>query len=358
MNNYIKEYLSPLGTIYLTSNGEYLTGLWFKDSKDTLKHHGNFKKKDLPIFRETIKWLDIYFSGNIPNFTPKYKIDNLTPFRKLVIDIMNKIPYGEVITYNDIAKEIAKKRKITKMSAQAVGGAVGWNPICIIIPCHRVVGANGNLTGYGGGIQNKIKLLKIEKNDMSKFSLPKINSLMTRCPWCNLNNPKYIEYHDKEWGRANFDDKYLFEMLILESFQAGLSWECVLNKRESFKEAYDNFNIDKVCSYDKNKIKELSENKNIIRNKLKIKASINNAKIFKSIQKEYGSFYNYLKTFTNGQTIYEQDKTKSSLSDSISNDLIKRGMKFVGTTIIYSYLQAIGVIYSHTKSCFMYKENQ
>lgn len=180
---------------------------------------------------------------------------------------------------------------------------------------------------------------------------------MKRCKWCNLNNSIYIEYHDKEWGVMNINDNYLLEMLILESFQAGLSWECVLNKRKSFRLAYDNFNIDKICNYTENKIKELSENKDIIRNKLKIKASINNAKIFKSIQKEFGSFSNYLKTFTKDNIIYETDKTTNFLSDAISKDLIKRGMKFVGSTIIYSYLQAIGVIYSHEKECFLYKSN-
>jgi DNA-3-methyladenine glycosylase I len=180
---------------------------------------------------------------------------------------------------------------------------------------------------------------------------------MKRCKWCNLNNPIYIEYHDKEWGVMNINDNYLLEMLILESFQAGLSWECVLNKRESFRQAYDNFNIDKICNYTENKIKELSENKDIIRNKLKIKASINNTKIFKSIQKEFGSFSNYLKTFTKDNIIYETDKTTNFLSDDISKDLIKRGMKFVGSTIIYSYLQAIGIIYSHEKECFLYKSN-
>ncbi len=180
---------------------------------------------------------------------------------------------------------------------------------------------------------------------------------MKRCKWCNLNNPIYIEYHDKEWGVMNINDNYLLEMLILESFQAGLSWECVLNKRESFRLAYDNFNIDKICNYTENKIKELSENKDIIRNKLKIKASINNTKIFKSIQKEFGSFSNYLKTFTKDNIIYETDKTTNFLSDDISKDLIKRGMKFVGSTIIYSYLQAIGIIYSHEKECFLYKNN-
>lgn len=178
-----------------------------------------------------------------------------------------------------------------------------------------------------------------------------------RCRWCNLKNPTYITYHDEEWCKPNFDDKYLFEMLILESFQAGLSWECVLNKREDFIKAYDDFDIDKICNYDNNKIEKLLLNEKIIRNKLKINTSIKNAKIFKDIQKEYGTFYNYLKTFTKGKIVYEIDKTTSELSDSISKDLQKRGMKFVGSTIIYSYLQAIGVIYSHDKDCFLYKRD-
>lgn len=181
---------------------------------------------------------------------------------------------------------------------------------------------------------------------------------MRRCIWCNLDNKLYIDYHDKEWGVRNFSDEYLFEMLILESFQAGLSWECVLNKREAFRRAYDNFSLDKVCNYDDNKMKELLSNKEIIRNKLKIKASINNAKIFKKIILEMGSFYNYLKMFTDDKTFYETGLTSSELSDKISNDLKRRGMKFVGTTIIYSYLQAIGIIYAHEKECFMYKNGR
>lgn len=179
---------------------------------------------------------------------------------------------------------------------------------------------------------------------------------MNRCFWCNLKNPKYVEYHDKEWGVPNFDEKYLYEMLILESFQAGLSWECVLNKRDNFKNAFDNFDIDKICNYNEEKISELQENKGIIRNKLKIKASINNSKIFKQIQKEFNSFSEYLKTFTGGKIFYETGKTHSELSDKISKDLQKRGMKFVGTTIVYSYLQAIGVINSHEENCFLYKK--
>lgn len=177
-----------------------------------------------------------------------------------------------------------------------------------------------------------------------------------RCKWCNLRNPLYVKYHDEEWCKPNFNDKYLFEMLVLESFQAGLSWECILNKRNDFKKAYDDFNIDKICNYNSLKIQELLSNEKIIRNKLKINASINNAKIFKNIQSEYGTFYNYLKKFTGNQIVYEINKTTSELSDRISEDLKRRGMKFVGSTIIYSYLQAIGVIYSHDKECFLYKD--
>ena len=178
---------------------------------------------------------------------------------------------------------------------------------------------------------------------------------MNRCRWCNLDNELYVKYHDEEWCKLNLDDKYLFEMLILESFQAGLSWECILNKREAFRKAYDNFDINKVCLYDNNKVIELLNNKDIVRNKLKINASINNAKIFKDIQNKYGTFRNYLKSFTKEEIIYEIDKITNELSDNISNDLKKRGMKFVGSTIIYSYLQALGIIYSHDKECYMYK---
>lgn len=170
---YIYKTPQEFSNIIMNSDGEYLTGLWFEGSRDSSKHEMNCEEKELPIFKETVKWLDLYFSGEIPDFTPEYKIKDLTPFRKEVIDIMNTIDFGEVLTYNDISKIIAKNRKIEKMSSQAVGGAVGWNPICIIIPCHRVVGVNGNLTGYGGGINNKVALLTHEKVDMSKYFIPK-----------------------------------------------------------------------------------------------------------------------------------------------------------------------------------------
>jgi len=178
-----------------------------------------------------------------------------------------------------------------------------------------------------------------------------------RCKWCNLKNETYIKYHDTEWCVPNFNDEYLYEMLILESFQAGLSWECVLNKRESFRKAYDNFDIEKVISYDENKVGELLSNQDIIRNRRKITASIKNSIIFKKIVDEYGSFYNYLRTFTADKTIYETDRTTNDLSDAISNDLQNRGMTYVGSVIIYSYLQAIGVIYSHDNECFLHKNS-
>lgn len=175
-----------------------------------------------------------------------------------------------------------------------------------------------------------------------------------RCNWVNLNNEKYIKYHDSEWGNPSYLDSYLFEMLLLESFQAGLSWECILNKRESFRIAFDNFDYIKISNYNDTKIVELLNNRNIVRNKLKIKATINNAKVFINIQNEYGSFSKYIWKFTNGKIIFnETDKfnTTSKLSDEVSNDLKKKGMKFVGSTIIYSYLQAIGVINDHELKC-------
>lgn len=170
---YITHYQSPIGEITLGSDGEYLTALYFSNSKDCDSYVAGGVKKDLPIFVETARWLDIYFRGCSPDFTPRYRQENLTTFRQAVAEEMLKIPYGQVATYGDLAEAIAKKRGLKKMSAQAIGGAVGWNPICIIVPCHRVVGANGNLTGYGGGIENKIKLLVHEGVNLSKYFVPK-----------------------------------------------------------------------------------------------------------------------------------------------------------------------------------------
>jgi methylated-DNA-[protein]-cysteine S-methyltransferase len=157
-------YKTPdqFSNILMTSDGEFLTGLWFVESRDAKKHVIDSQERLIPVFEETIHWLDVYFSGREPDFVPSYKIENLTDFRREVSDYMKTIPYGETVTYGEIASAIAKKRGIKRMSAQAVGGAVGWNPISLIIPCHRVMGADNAITGYGGGIENKIALLKLE----------------------------------------------------------------------------------------------------------------------------------------------------------------------------------------------------
>ena len=175
-----------------------------------------------------------------------------------------------------------------------------------------------------------------------------------RCHWCNNKNPLYVAYHDEEWGKPVHDDGKLFEMLLLETFQAGLSWECVLNKRAAFRKAFDDFDYQLIANYNNDKTEELRNNPHIIRNRLKIHAAVTNARLFMEIQKEYGSFDKYIWSFTDGLIIHENDKTTSPLSDKIAHDLRRRGMKFVGSTIIYSYLQAIGIIHSHEKNCWLY----
>ena len=178
----------------------------------------------------------------------------------------------------------------------------------------------------------------------------------TRCRWCNPNNPLYVIYHDTEWGKPEHDERMLFELLVLESFQAGLSWETILNKRENFRHAFDGMDPKLVCNYDARKFESLMQNAGIIRNRRKIEAAVKNAGVFLKIAEEWGSFDTYIWHFTDNETIHEAGFTSSSLSDRISDDLKKYGMKFVGTTIIYSYLQAIGIIYSHDPDCFLYNE--
>lgn len=180
----------------------------------------------------------------------------------------------------------------------------------------------------------------------------KTKEIVNRCWWVNLKNPLYVKYHDKEWGVPVHSDKKLFEMLLLEFFQAGLSWECVLNKREGFREAFDGFDVEKISRYDDEKCNSLLSAP-IIRNRLKIKASVENSRVFLQIQKEFGSFDAYIWGFSNGQVIRESCdiRTTSPLSDEISKDLKKRGMKFVGSTVIYAYLQSIGVYDAHLKGC-------
>ncbi|MGI6231532.1 MAG: DNA-3-methyladenine glycosylase I [Prevotella sp.] len=176
---------------------------------------------------------------------------------------------------------------------------------------------------------------------------------MKRCNWVNLANERYVRYHDEEWGRAEHDDQKLFELFILEGFQAGLSWECVLNKRDNFRKAYRGFDPQVVANFTDEDVKRLREDKSIIRNRLKITGSIVNARLFLELQKEWGSFDRYIWHFTDGHILHEPYtlRTTSPLSDTISKDLKKRGFKFVGSTIIYSFLQAIGIINAHGPEC-------
>lgn len=174
-----------------------------------------------------------------------------------------------------------------------------------------------------------------------------------RCSWVS-EEEVYIRYHDDEWGVPTHDDRELFEMLVLESFQAGLSWITILKKRENFKRAFDDFDVEKVAGYGEDKINELRENEGIIRHKGKITSAITNAKVFIEIQKEFGSFDEYIWSFTDGNIIKAEYLTESDLSKAISKDLKKRGMKFVGPTIIYSYLESIGIIDNHEKECFKF----
>lgn len=179
-----------------------------------------------------------------------------------------------------------------------------------------------------------------------------------RCRWANPKNQRYLDYHDNEWGRPLHDDQKLFELLVLECFQAGLSWECVLNKRPAFRRAFDGFDPVAVAGYDEAKRRALCEDAGIIRNRRKIDAAVRNAQVFLDIRRERGSFDAYLWGWTQGQVIRERDKTSSPLSDAVSADLKARGMRFVGTTVVYAYLQAAGVIDSHEEGCFLAWEKE
>ena len=174
-----------------------------------------------------------------------------------------------------------------------------------------------------------------------------------RCKWVT-DDEIYIKYHDEEWCIPKHDDQEIFELLILESFQSGLSWLTILKKRENFRKAFDNFDYEKIAEYDDDKIDELLSNEGIIRNKAKINATINNAKVFMDIQEEFGSFDDYIWDFTDGEIIKAEYETESDLSKKIAKDLKKRGMKFVGPKTVYSFLESIGIIKKKKKKCFRY----
>jgi len=180
---------------------------------------------------------------------------------------------------------------------------------------------------------------------------------LPRCIWASGNSDIYREYHDNEWGVPVFDDAKLFEMLVLESFQAGLSWLIILKKREAFRAAFANFDPLQVVSFDDSKVQELLGNVGIVRNKAKIIATINNAKLFLAVQQEFGTYADYLWGFTDHKVIKNRDDclpTKTALSDQIAKDMKKRGAKFFGSVIVYSYLQAVGVVNDHELGCYRY----
>lgn len=185
---------------------------------------------------------------------------------------------------------------------------------------------------------------------------------LKRCRWADPASELYIAYHDREWGRPEHDDRKLFELLILEGFQAGLSWLTILKKREAFRRAFDGFDPAAVAGYGPEKLEALMADPGIVRNRRKIQASVQNARAFLDIQKEFGSFDRYLWSFTDGQVILNTDdavRARSGLSDQISADLKRRGMKFVGTVIIYSFLQAAGVVNDHETECWLHpRQNQ
>lgn len=171
--HYISYYSSPLGQMMLESDEEHLTGLWFNDQKHSVNtSKDNLTRDDVPVFKQTRRWLDLYFNGEQPDFLPPLRMTG-SSFRKTVWKILLEIPYGKTTTYGDIARKIACRQGLASMSAQAVGGAVGHNTISIIVPCHRVIGGNGSLTGYASGMDRKIKLLEIEKVDMTHLFIPK-----------------------------------------------------------------------------------------------------------------------------------------------------------------------------------------
>lgn len=179
-----------------------------------------------------------------------------------------------------------------------------------------------------------------------------------RCGWCEKDD-LYRKYHDEEWGKPIYDDETIFEFLILESFQAGLSWYTILTKRENFRKAFDDFDYKKIASYSDEKIEELMQNKGIIRNRLKVLATITNAQKFQEVQKEFGSFSKYIWSFVNGKPIDNNPKTlkdvpaTTEISDVLSKDLKKRGFKFMGSTVVYAHMQATGMVNDHVEDCFL-----
>ncbi len=357
---YTTHYQSPLGALLLAARGDALAGLWLEGQKYFL---GSLKEpaepmEGHPVLLQAGDWLSRYFAGERPD-SGELKLDpGGGEFRRTVWEELCRIPYGSVTTYGALARTVAARLGRASMSAQAVGaqphlephplppgGGGGRQPYRIRRGNRQEALAFGPRGGGDGPLlRPRQQHRAVREGPMER----------RRCRWVNLKNPRYIRYHDEEWGRPHYDDGYLFELLVLESFQAGLSWECILNKRESFRTAFDGFDCRKVAAYTQEKMDALAADPSIVRNRRKIAAAVNNARIFLTIQEEFGSFSNYLWHFTRGEQVVHRDgllRASSPLSDAVSRDLKGRGMRFVGSVIIYSYLQAAGIIDDHEPEC-------
>ncbi len=328
--------------------------------------NAEFVEQTNDLILQTQQQIEAYLQGERKTFDIPLLFLG-TDFQQQVWQELCRIPYGETASYLDIAKRIDNPKAV-----RAVASANGANAIALIVPCHRVIETNGGLGGYGGGVAVKKRLLKLENAPISTGASMLQQQTMAfektvpeqsprRCSWVKLDNPLSVHYHDEEWGVPVFDDRRLFEMLVLEGAQAGLSWETILNKRVHYRQAFDNFEPHIVAGYDEEKIQSLLQNKGIVRNQLKIRSAINNAKIFQDIQREYGSFSDYLWAFVEHKPIrnhyvdYADAPTTTELSDRIAKDLQQRGMSFVGSTIIYAFMQAVGLVNDHQADCFLGK---
>ena len=359
---YTTHYQSPLGALLPGGQGDALAGLWLEGQKYFLGSlEGAGGAHGGPPRAAPGRGLAVpLLCGERPD-SGELKLDpGGGEFRRTVWEELCRIPYGSVTTYGALARTVAARLGRASMSAQAVGGAVGHNPISILIPCHRVVGRTAALPDTPGESTRSSGFWTTRGWRRTASSSP------TTAPRRKggahgekamqvgqLENPRYIRYHDEEWGRPHYDDGYLFELLVLESFQAGLSWECILNKRESFRTAFDGFDCRKVAAYTQEKMDALAADPSIVRNRRKIAAAVNNARIFLTIQEEFGSFSNYLWHFTRGSR-WSTGTGSSGHRRPCPTQFPGpegKGMRFVGSVIIYSYLQAAGIIDDHEPEC-------
>ena len=282
-------------------------------------------------------------------------------FFQEVYGLVERVPHGKVVSYGQIAQELGRPG-----AAREVGRAMRFCPEHL--PWQRVVMSDGSITG---GDHAEMRSALLESEDVAFLPDGRVDMKacgfsfhpgQIRCGWVG-GIPEFVEYHDKEWGQPVHDDHKLFEMLILEGMQAGLSWLTVLKKREAFRQAFDGFDPHKVMLYDNTKIEELMADQGIIRNRLKINSAVINARLFLEVAEKYGSFDKFIWGYVDYTPIINRPKktedipATTPLSDKISKDLKKMGFKFVGSTIIYAFMQATGMVDDHAKDCFICESN-